>query len=83
MGLGDYVPLNHESRLFCIIGGVGGIIFIATLIGIIHSNLSLSEEESKVFGFLEYKESEKEYKNQAAVMITECFKLNLIRKFQR
>lgn len=83
MGFGDYYPVNHESRFFCILAAIGGVIFTATLIELLHSNLSLTDNEQIMLTYLSENENEKSRINLASRLISSSFRLFLIRKRER
>ena len=45
VGYGDFYPVTQIGRLINIITAIGGLVYSATIIGMVHDHLSLSAEE--------------------------------------
>lgn len=79
VGYGDYYPSTNLGRYIMILTVMGGQLYIAVVIGLIHGQLMLSSEESGVLNIVSNNRKEKTKRKVAATIIYYLLKMAGIR----
>jgi len=69
--------VSIPGRIVNILTILGGMLSSATLIGLVHEHLNLSDEENHVFSFIKSRKKDKTRKNIAANMVKTLFKMRV------
>lgn len=62
VGYGDSYPVSYMGRVINTITVIGGIMSSATIIGLIHEHMQLTNAEEHIFKFIKMRRKEKDRK---------------------
>lgn len=75
VGYGDFFPTSSQGRYIMILTVIGGQLYSAIVIGLVHSQLALTSEESGVLSIITNNRKEKAKRVSAATLIYYLLKL--------
>ncbi len=79
VGFGDFYPRSELGRYISIVITIGGLLYSATIIGLVHSALNLTSEENGVLLIIANQRKDKAKKMYAATLIMYLLKMAGVR----
>ncbi len=79
IGFGDQFPTSIEGRIVNTLIILGGMLSSATIIGLVHEYLHLSDEETHIFSFIKSRRKEKVRKQVAGKLIYILLKMKVLK----